>query len=332
MDTSSEKGKVEERGSGKKVTIYDLARHTGFSPGTVSRVLNNKDRVKAKTREIILAAAKELDLKPQVSARSRQVAIITEPNFTDRIEGYAATLNAHLAFAFSKRNIGVSIPSDPVKQLPSMFLDGIVAVTYDEETRTYLQSLESKLPVVYMDLFEERKGVYRVCSDHYKSGVLAAKHFIEKGKKRLAFLGGEGHAFEERLKGYRDAIVEAGLEADENLFVQTSDVAHTSVVPRLVRQKADAVFVPGTSYQALQCLHLLTYIMNKDVPSDIAIIGGENDGVSELLYPPLTTVAEPLREMAESAVQMLDTLTSGKRVKAKSEVLPVSLIERNSVV
>lgn len=315
----------------KKVTIYDLARFTGYSPGTVSRVLNNRDKVRPETRERILAAARELQLKPQVSVRTRQIAILSEPTYTDRIEGYAATLTAHLAFACSRRNMGVVLPSDPFEQLPGMFLDGIVAVTFDNRLREFMRDFRQRMPIVYMDRFAANDGQYRVCSDHYRSGCLAAAHFIEHGKRRPAFFGGEGSAFAERLRGFRDTLESSSLPVDERLLVQAGAGTHQAVVTRLVRSGADALYVPGTSFQAMECLHLLTYVMRLRVPDDIALIGGENDGISEIQCPPLTTVEEPLKDMAEAAVEMLDQLTSGQTVPERSVILPVRLIERNSV-
>ncbi len=315
----------------KKTTIYDIARHTGFSPGTVSRVLNNRDKVKPATRRTILDAARELDLKPQVSVRSRQVALLSEPTFTDRIEGYAATLTAHLAFAFSRRYIGVMLPSDPVSQIPGLFLDGIVAVTYDKDLERSLQQLEQPVPVIFMDSFNPSANTLRVCSDHYRSGYLAAEHFIQHGKKRLAFFGGKGAAFAERLRGYRDAMADASVPIDEHLLVMAAQHEHQAVVTRLVRRGADSIYVPGTSFQALECMHLLTYVMGKRVPDDLAIIGGENEGISLYQHPPLTTIEEPLREMAETAADMMDRLTSGESIDTPSVMLPVKLIERNSV-
>ncbi|MBN2068384.1 MAG: LacI family DNA-binding transcriptional regulator [Opitutales bacterium] len=315
----------------KKVTIYDLARHTGFSPGTVSRVLNNRDRVKPETRERILQAAKELDLKPQVSVRSRQVAIISEPTYTDRIEGYAATLTAHLAFAASRRNMGIVLPSDPFEQLPGLFLDGIIVVTSNQKLLRLVGEMEERIPVIYMDHFEKMEGRYRVCSDHYRSGYLAAEHFLARGKKHPAFFGGEGQAFSERLRGFKDALMQSAHPLNEKLYVQASAGTHQAVITRLVRAGADAVYVPGTSFQAMECLHLLTYIMGLSVPDDISLIGGENEGISEIQCPPLTTVEEPLKEMAEVAVEMLDQCTGGDPVTQPSQILPVKLIERNSV-
>lgn len=329
--TSKSRAPRTEPPADKRVTIYDLARHTGFSPGTVSRVLNNRDKVKPETRQAILRAARELDIKPQVSVRARQVAILSEPTFTDRIEGYAATLTAHLAFALSKRNIGVSLPSDPLEQLPGMFLDGIVAVTFDEKMSAFLENLEARHPIVYMDKFGAVGNHFRVCSDHYASGRLAAQHFLARGKRRPAYFGGEGAAFAERLRGFRDALLAAGAPVDERLLVQAPGGTHQVVITRLVRAGADAIFVPGTSFQAMECLHLLSYVMGQRVPEDISLIGGENEGISTLQCPPLTTIEEPLKDMAERAVEIIDALTSGREVNPGSEILPVRLIERDSV-
>src|SRR5579863_1493808 len=139
--------------SGKRATIYDLARIAKVSPGTVSRVLNSRDRVKAETREAVLRAAAELNIKPQASVRNREVAILSEPTYPDRFGGYAGTLTAHLSFAFSKRNIGVLLPVDPVAELPTKFIDGIVVVTEAKALRELLVGLEKRMPVVHIDKF-----------------------------------------------------------------------------------------------------------------------------------------------------------------------------------
>ena len=71
--------------------------------------------------------------------------------------------------------------------------------------------------------------------------------------------------------------------------------------------------------------------MGLKVPQDISIIGGENEGISTLQNPPLTTIEEPLKDMAEQAMEMIDRLTTGARVAPRQVTLPVRLIERDSV-
>jgi LacI family transcriptional regulator len=316
----------------KRATIYDLAKQAGVSPGTVSRVLNNRDRVKAATRERVLKAAQELDLKPQSSVRMKQIAIITEPEYTDRVYGYAATLTAHLSFELSRRNLGVLLPTDPIEQLPGYFLDGVIAVTYCEKTEAMLHELEERIPVVYVDKFNGQQKLNIVRSDHYRAGYKAAEYFLKRGRERPGFCAASSSAEDERLRGFTDAIKEAGREVDEQLVVRHDPGMSTySMVARLVRCEADALFVPGTSFQAMEFVHILSYIMGKKIPEEISIIGGENEGVSDLLIPPLTTIREPLKEMAEVAVQEIIDLTQGKSPKELVTTLPVELIVRDSV-
>ncbi|HEY4300093.1 MAG TPA: LacI family DNA-binding transcriptional regulator [Candidatus Didemnitutus sp.] len=318
--------------AGRKATIYDLARLANVSPGTVSRVLNNRDRVKAETRESVLRAAAELNLKPQASVRNREIVILSEPTYPDRFGGYSATLTAHLSYAFSRRNIGVLLPLNPLEELPTKFFDGVVVVTQDKALRELVADLEKRMPVVHIDKFPIDANEYIVCSDHYRAGYAAARHFIERGKRKPAFLGGNYFPFAERLRGFRKALAEADLPIDEqraSLFGPESN--HVSMVTRIVRSGADAIYAPGSSFEDLECLHILSYVMGLKVPQDISLIGGENDRVSALLNPPLTTIEEPLREMAGHAVEMLDQLTSGQPVAKRNVMLPIRLIDRNSV-
>jgi LacI family transcriptional regulator len=213
-----------------------------------------------------------------------------------------------------------------------MFLDGVVAVTADVPLQKMLSELETRLPVVYMDKFDCTPREYAVCSDHFNSGYLAARHFIERGRKRLSFFGGNYRPFAERLAGFRKAMQEAGVPIDDRLVsLFGPESSHLAVLTRLVRAGADAIYAPGSSFQAMECLHMLTYTMRVKVPQEISLIGGENEGISILQTPPLTTVAEPLREMAEQAVEIIDRLTSGGIVAARRVTLPVRLIERDSV-
>jgi LacI family transcriptional regulator len=329
---ASSKISGQSRPAGKKATIYDLARIANVSPGTVSRVLNNRDRVKPETRESVLRAAAALNLKPQVSVRNREIVILSEPTYPDRVGGYSATLTAHLSFAFSRRNIGVLLPLNPFAELPTKFFDGIVVVTQDKALRELVTDLEKRMPVVHIDKFPVDPTEYIVCSDHYGAGYMAARHFIDRGKRKPAFLGGNYFPFAERLRGFRKALVEADLPIDErrvSLFGLESN--HVSVVTRMVHAGADSIYAPGSSFEALECLYILAYVMGLKVPQDISVIGGENERVSSLLNPPLTTIEEPLRDMAEQAVAMLDRLTLGEQIAKRNVMLPVRLIDRNSV-
>ncbi len=316
----------------KRPTIYDLAKLADVSPGTVSRVLNNKDKVNPKTRAKILGLAHEIGLKPRATARGKEIAVITEPHFTDRFRGYTSVLTSHVAFALSEQNVGMLLPSDPVKQLPGYFIDGVIAITYEPEIQAMLKEVEKKIPVIYLDNFEATAKQYVIRSDHYQSGYKAAQYFIDRGMKKLAFLSGDTIPARVRLEGYTDAIKEAGLSIDSKLqiLMKESESIYT-VVNRVVKNGADALYTPGTSMQAIEALHVLGNVMSLDVPNDISLIGGENTGISAFQHPPMTTMSEPLEEMAKAAVDMVLALSEKQPIKQRTMTFPVELIERDSV-
>ncbi|MEM9159342.1 MAG: LacI family DNA-binding transcriptional regulator, partial [Verrucomicrobiota bacterium] len=268
----------------KRSTIYDLARIANVSPGTVSRVLNNKDKVKAATRERVLKAAQQLDLKPQASVRAKQIALVMEPRFENRFRGYSAILLAHLSFALTSRKYGLFIPENPVEELKDYFLDGIIAISFEKEIKELLANLEKRTPVVYLDNFEKRKGIYTVRSDHYEAGRIAAKHLIEKGKTKLAYLASNTLANQIRAQGFADAIEETGIKRDPRLSaLESKDSTSPTVISRLIRNGADSIFAPGTSHEVLRVVHNIEYVMGLKVPEDISVIGGENMGITEFI-------------------------------------------------
>ncbi|MBN1765375.1 MAG: LacI family DNA-binding transcriptional regulator [Sedimentisphaerales bacterium] len=316
----------------KRPTIYDLADMAGVSPGTVSRVLNNRNNVRAQTRAKILELAREIGLKPQVTVRTKEIAVVTEPHYTDRFYGYSNVLTSHVAFALSERGIGMLLPSDPLNQLNDYFIDGVIAITYQPDIYKMLCTLEKKMPVVYLDNFAATEGQYVISSDHYDSGYKAAKCFIEHGNKNLAFIGGDVLPFQERLKGYLAGMESAGIEPQEKLQVlMRQDDSLYLAVNRIVKKGADSIFVPGCSMQVIEALHVLTNVMGLTVPKDISLIGGENAGVSMFLHPPLTCIKEPLEDMAKEVVRKVVDLSDGKKPKEANKVFPVELIERESV-
>ena len=322
----------DKKAKKKRVTIYDLAKLAEVSPGTVSRVLNNRSNVSSKTRLKVLQIAQEIGLKPQVTARTKEVAVVTAPNYTDRFHGYSNVLTSHVAFSLSEQNVGMLLPPNPIKQLGEYFIDGIIAITYESELYKMLRSLEKKMPVVYLDNFAATEEQYVVCSDHYDSGYKAAKYFIQHGKTQLAYIGGDVLPFRERLLGYVDAIKEAGMKPNNKLHIlMPQDDSLYMAVNRVVKNNADAIFVPGCSMQAIEALHVLTNVIGLSVPKDISIIGGENVGVSMFQHPPLTCLDEPLEQMARAAVNMVVNLADGREIKEKKCIFPVHLIERESV-
>lgn len=314
-----------------RVNVYHVAERAGVSPGTVSRVLNNRGRVHVDTRERVFEAARSLGFRPQVQVRTKQVAVVADNMWQAmRNWGYYREVWSHIAFALYKRDISMILPDAP-EDLRHKHLDGIIVIGECPALTPMLDELRKHTPMVLTDDFSNNSaGCHRVRSDEAMTGRLAAEQFIKSGRKRLGFVGSWGAQEHVILGGYRAAMREAGLPCHEELFVlRNQEVTFYGAISRVVRSGADALLIPGSNYEALEGIHILTNILRAQVPKDIAFIGGEIHGVSKFLTPPMTTIEQPLGDVAELAVSTLAALMRGESPPLEN-AQPVRLIVRES--
>lgn len=332
MTTEKDPESPEDPKLPKRVSIYDIAKAADVSPGTVSRVINNRDRVRASTRQKVLQAAKELKFKPQVTIRKPEIAIITEQGFMNRSNGYAATLVQHISYELTRLDYDIQLPEEAIETLKDAYFNGMIIVhSYGPHVQKLVSMLEHRIPTVFIDLFENEEEKFTVCSDHEQAGYLASSHFIQTGRKKPGFLGSNNPANRKRAEGFARGLTENGVDPDPSLiYLRPRGEAPYIGLNNLVRTGADGLFVPGASLEAIEALHILTYVMKKDVPREIALIGGENEQISSFLVPPLTTIEEPLEKISKRAVHMMENLLQGKTIENKREILPVRLIRRVS--
>ena len=319
-----------EPGEGR-VNVYQVAEKAGVSPGTVSRVLNNRGRVHADTRQRVFEAARELGFRPQVQVRSKQVAVIGDNMWQAmRNWGYYREVWSHIAFALYKGEMAMVLPDSP-EDLRQKHVDGILVVGEYPGMGPLLDELRRHTPVVLTDDFSEHARDYWVVrSAQRESGRLAAEQFAKGGRKRLGFVGSWGSQEHAILAGYRDGMREAGLECREELFgLRTPEDSFYGTVSRVLRQGADALFLPGANYESLEGMNVIANVLRLRVPEDVAVIGGEVHGVSKFLTPPMTTLEQPLNELATLAVETLAALMRGETPPREREV-PVRMFRRES--
>lgn len=328
MPKSSKQDQLKKE---NKISIYDIAEAAGVSAGTVSRVMNNRDRVKSSTRGKVIQAAKELGYSPQVAIRKPEVAIITEQGFNDQINGYAATLVQYLSFELTRCGCDILLPEEAVDSLQNVYFNGMIVINHGPNVQGLVDKLEKRIPTVHIDLFPDNKTSYSVCSDHEQAGYLAADYFAKSGRKSPGLLAMDCPPNTARYTGFLRGLKENNIPHDPNL-IYLSDGAEARYIGlnHLVQAGSDSIYVPGSSLEAMEALHILSYVMKKDVPDEIALIGGENDRISSFLTPPLTTIEEPLKKLAVRAVSLLGELLDGKKPGKKREILPVRLIRRVS--
>jgi len=319
----------------KSLTIYDLAELAGVSYGTVSRVLNNRAPVNEQTRQRVLTLARQHGMRPRATARKHQVALVTRPPSRTVMGGYVSCVTQHLAYALASEGISLLMVSeDRVNHLESHLIDGVIAAAWQPDAIRVLANLPNT-PIVFINRLDLAERFSIAGTDHVEAGRLAAEHLLARGHRRLALINDKAAtwATKARSEGYVQAMRRHGIEPEPTLLTDHASGTHfQTAVNSVVAAGADSLWVPGEDLGALQALKVLQQDLGARVPEDISVIGNENPGLSGNTCPPLTTIEQPLAKLAERAVRLLLDLAQGAREGPAQEILPIRLIDRDSVM
>lgn len=330
--------------NGKKTnTIFDVAELAGVSISTVSRVINTPEKVNIHTRQRVYDAIDKLGFVPQAEARARalrfngRIGVITPfftaPSFVQRLRGIAATL--------SKENFDLIIYTvDSNNRLQSYLsslpltgnLDGLVIVSLPVADTDVTRLLEHNLPTVLIEFPHPLLNGVEI--DDVEGGRIATQYLINKGHKRIAFLGDSDlpeysiHPVSLRLKGFRQAAKMANLDIPKE-FVRLApyNQEHARIVAKELLDSPNpptAIFA-ATDLQALGVLKAARQ-MNIKIPDQLAIIGFDDLDMAE--YEDLTTVRQHLDESGRIAIEILLSHISDNTRPIQHITLPLKLIER----
>lgn len=335
------------KSSSKDLDMSDIARHAGVCKATVSRALNNPDRVSAKTRDKVLKVVEQLGYTPNRLAaslrqgRSRNIAImlpdITNPYFSPivrKIEvmalkrGYSCILNDTQDDPKLERAFAAMVKTRQV--------DGIITnsqrVPFDiDPDKDVFDQLP---PLVSASELAEVEGIPKVGVDNLAIGREATQHLVDLGHTRIAAIAGPSTIQSSNLReqGYREVLTENGIEVDDRLITYGDYSCESGVegVQQMMqlRHRPTAIFCFGDSV-AIGALHALRELGYK-VPDDVSVIGVDGIAQGKYCAPPLTTVAQPLQEIGEMSCQILLDLIEGKKPKELLVTLPHKLILRKS--
>ncbi len=302
--------------------VVDVAARAGVSLGTVSNVLNHPDRVSPATRERVLAAIAELGFIRNEAARqlragrSRTVGLVVldvrNPFFTDLAMGVERTaLQAGLSVVLCNSDDDRVRESHHLDLLQQQRAFGVL-ITPVGQTTTGIDAIRrAGTPVVLVD----RSSSRRVCSvsvDDFVGGQLATAHLIDKGHRRIAFIGGPLSLTQvsERLDGARAAVSAAGRRESSLVVVETArlDVAAgiyagTKIAAMPARSRPSAVFC-ANDLLALGVLQHMTRL-RVDVPGELAIVGYDDIDFAAAAAVPLTSVRQPRAQLGQAAMELL---------------------------
>lgn len=327
-------------------TIRDVAAEAGVSIASVSKMLNDPNYGSAETRARVMAAIKKIGYhrnniaRSMVKGKTGMVALVIpdvrNPFFTAVARGVEDVANK-----YDYRVMLCNTDEDPTKQrnyidvLRSKVVDGFIIAVASEEDR-YLKKIDrEKLPFVFIDRGCSGIPADTVVVDNRDGAYKAVSHLIRLGHKRIGLVAGKRDTLtgRERLRGYLDALRDAGLSVDEALirdggFSTEGGYEATRALLALGRGLT-AVFTSNNA-MTIGCLKALAEARVK-IPDQIAVVGFDDSEWAEFFTPPLTVMRQPTYTMGTLAGEILFQRLEGTGPRERKEiVLKPELVVRES--
>jgi LacI family transcriptional regulator len=328
------------------VNIKDIARLANVSPSTVSKALNHQTDISEATRERILAIAKELNYSPNAFGKGlksrttenlgvifcRELQPLSGNPFYSRvlegIEAEVALNNYNLILYF--------VPTNQQDLLPKMVregqVDGLILVgVFNTE---FIQILhQSAIPIVQIDPKIRLMNSHQVLINNEDGASQATQYLINVGHKRIGFISGDLNrlSFNQRYEGFiktlkfNRIVPDADLVKTEGLEKGYDQVKELLMLPN----PPTAIFAANdiNAIYGYQAVRELGY----EIPEDISIIGFDDIDLAKFSTPPLTTVRVYKEELGSLAVRALFKSINGELEQPQTVIVPVKLIERESV-
>ena len=337
----------------KRPTIKQVAKATGVSTQTVSRVINERPDVAPATRERILTAINELGYQPSALARS----LIQQRSYTLGVVtaglkhiGPSRTLNG-ITSAAEEAGYALLLKELPrfdaenvlpiFQALLSHHVDGIIwAVPEVGENRNWVdrQSFNLKVPVVHLAM-EPKQKISIVSVDNYLGGRMAISHLLEQGYRHIGHISGPMDWWEarQRAEAWKDGLSAFGLEVPEEHCIEGnwSSASGARAFERLFEQypEMDSIFV-GNDQMALGVIQIACQKGLK-IPENLGIVGFDNIPESAFYCPALTTIEQDQYALGKVAVEeTIKMIKSGwhglEPVESKAIMLTPTLLVRQS--
>ncbi|MEF3077653.1 LacI family DNA-binding transcriptional regulator [Winogradskyella poriferorum] len=333
----------------KKTTIYDIAKEVGLTAATVSRALNNNPKISEKTRKLVQETAQKMNYEQNTlakalkSGKSYNVGVIVprmDSNFFASVirgieeELYPKGYHVIVCQTHDQENL----ETGNINSLLNAQVDGILMSISNAKSKSnvFHNIAQKKVPLIFFDRKKEIPGVSSVTIDDFNGAYQATKHLIEQGCKRIAHLSNNRslEIFKNRYLGYKQAIIDHGLEFDEDLVIETfSKVSEgRKTVKKLLKMKnpPDAIF-SSSDFSALGAIQEIKD-QGLSIPEDISVVGFSNEPFTKFMELSITSVDQSPIEMGRIAAKVFLKEVDSKTLNKESEkiVLQPELIIRDS--
>jgi LacI family transcriptional regulator len=324
------------------VGIKDIARECKVSATTVSRALNNSSEISKKTRELILKTCDERGYIPNSSARS---LILNKTNMIgllipDITNQYYAYVSKGVSSYLEKIGYGLVLcNSDRNKENETRYIDflsqrrvdGIILIPVKPKAADYMKIIEH-VPLVMVDNYVNDLEISYVGNDNYAGARKIVSHMLRQGYRKIGVILGDesSSASNERLKAYKDVLMENNIEIVDKLLLSSSATFEDGfkLAKTLIDQKVDAIFAINDSV----AMGVMKYchINNIQIPKDIGIAGYDDIEQAAMLPVPLTTIHQRKFQLGKIAAKILiDEINNNESAKQKIILQPELIIRKS---
>ena len=325
--------------------IQKVAQQANVSVATVSRVLNNSDKVSENTRSKVEEAIKELNYVPNMLARNFRTAesksilvmVTSISNFfymetVHGISQYAYEQGYDILLCETKEHIKRQI--DALEKVKNHIADGAIIIESTINDKLLLE-LEKNNPVVQCAVYSDDSPIPYVSVDNVKGGYIGAKYLVEKGHRKIAFVGTTDKAKynAERIEGFLKGVKEEGIEQQMDLVCYSNlglDGGSKIALELIERKDRPTAIFFASDMQAIGAIHALTE-HGYCVPQDMAVLGFDNIELCDIIMPGLTTVAQPMREIGREAARLVIERIHNHDNRNRNVVFQPQIVERGSV-
>ena len=313
--------------------IQEIAKLAGVSPSTVSRVFSHHPNISPEIREKVFAVSREHGYHPRLSARQRNIVIITPYSTSYPVQCCVEMILMALTRELPGRGFRIEVlPQDNLERLDSIQFCAAAAIGAEPgDFSQWSDRLSVPLIIIDREAKKLSQDVYLVRSDEAQGMELAVAHLYDHGCRRIGCIihgkPGTGNA-DIRCEAIRKALRKRGLPADDSMIWFGNDDEYLEIVGKLLRRNVDALFCPGGSGGILSAYALSMF--NRKIPDDISLIASEQTFFSRYGTPPQTTISPDYTALASAVADVIDAHVTGKRIPART-ILPYLLIPRESV-
>ncbi|MEU8280085.1 LacI family DNA-binding transcriptional regulator [Microbispora bryophytorum] len=319
------------------MTISYIAETAGVSVPTVSKVINGRSGVSPDTRARVEALISEYGYRKVNRSNMMELVFgeLEDMWGIEIIRGVERVAREHrvgvvLTEFGSRRDTGEHRIDETLARRPACV---VTVAQLSEEQRDQLRAKD--IPFVVFDPTTELPdGVPFVGATNWAGGRSATRHLIELGHRRIAMIAGPDRVLccRARLDGYRSALEAAGLSADPGLVVRTDltkDDGRTAAIGLLTRAERPTAIFACNDLQALG-VYQAARELGLRIPADLSVVGFDDLPITALVDPPLTTVHQPLTEMAAAATELALALGRGEEMPQVGVELATTLTVRES--